>query len=176
MITWIQLICHIVGDYFIQSDWMATNKAKRNIPCFAHALFYTLVFLFITRDWAQLAVIGSTHYLIDRYSVAKYLVYAHNFIAPCFKWDLNPKSLNYLKFVFWRAYPEFKYCQPFGFVNIGGINTKAVAQGHPEELKKMRLKSFERPHYIQFVVYLIFDNTLHILINGLALTYVLKPW
>lgn len=177
MITWIQIVCHIFGDYFLQSDWMATKKAKQSSACLVHAIFYTVPFLIITQNWLPLLLIGGTHFIIDRFSLAKYLVYAHNFLAPCFTFCLNPRSKNYLKFTAWRPYPEFKYCEPFGFVNIGGINTKAVAGGYQPEIKKMKIKQqYERPHYIQFIVYLIYDNTLHVLINGAVLTYVLNPW
>lgn len=33
-------LAHMVGDYLIQSDWMAQEKTKRWWPAIAHALTY----------------------------------------------------------------------------------------------------------------------------------------
>lgn len=30
------LVAHAVGDYLLQSDWMATEKVKRSVACLAH--------------------------------------------------------------------------------------------------------------------------------------------
>ena len=27
-----QLLCHLVADYWLQNDWMATNKKKKWLP------------------------------------------------------------------------------------------------------------------------------------------------
>lgn len=42
------LLAHLVGDYLIQSDWMANEKTKRWWPAWAHALTYGLPFLLVT--------------------------------------------------------------------------------------------------------------------------------
>ena len=58
MFTVDQLIAHAVGDYVLQSEWMAMEKTKRSLPALVHCLFYLLPFLFITQNPATLAVIG----------------------------------------------------------------------------------------------------------------------
>ena len=44
IITSDQLV-HSIGDYVLQSDWMATNKTKNSFAAFIHALVYSLPFL-----------------------------------------------------------------------------------------------------------------------------------
>lgn len=36
----ILVICHIVGDYFLQTDYMATNKGKDWYLLFVHCVCY----------------------------------------------------------------------------------------------------------------------------------------
>jgi hypothetical protein len=72
----------MVGDYLIQSHWMATEKTKRWWPAVAHALTYGLPFLAITRNVVALAVIVGTHAVIDRYRFARHVVWAKNHLAP----------------------------------------------------------------------------------------------
>jgi hypothetical protein len=47
MITADQLVCHAIGDYVLQSDWMANTKTKRSVACLAHVATYALPFLFL---------------------------------------------------------------------------------------------------------------------------------
>lgn len=42
-----QLLLHLIGDYLLQSGWMAANKAKSHIAAFVHALVYSLPFLLL---------------------------------------------------------------------------------------------------------------------------------
>lgn len=45
-----QLILHLLGDYVIQTNWMANNKEKYTFPCLIHCITYALPFLLIA-DW-----------------------------------------------------------------------------------------------------------------------------
>lgn len=81
------LLAHLVGDYLLQSDWMANQKTKHWWPAWAHALTYGLPFLLVTRSPAALGVIVITHAVIDHYRLARYVVWAKNFLAPR---DWNP--------------------------------------------------------------------------------------
>lgn len=76
------LLCHLAGDYLLQSDYMANEKTKRWWPAWAHALTYGLPFLLVTRSAAALAVIVVTHAVIDHYRLARYVVWAKNLLAP----------------------------------------------------------------------------------------------
>lgn len=89
MITADQLIAHLVGDYLLQSDWMANGKTKNSWIAGQHALIYTLPFLLLTSSWPALIMIAGTHFLIDRYRLARYVVYAKNwwFGMNCPSWS-----------------------------------------------------------------------------------------
>jgi hypothetical protein len=86
MITADQLVCHAIGDYVLQSDWMATEKTKRNAAALAHAMAYTVPFLFLTHGQWALFVILWSHYVIDRYRLARYVVWAKNWLGPNRPW------------------------------------------------------------------------------------------
>lgn len=78
MFTADQLVAHAVGDYIIQSHWMATEKTKQHTAAAIHAVTYTLPFALITQSLAALAVICGTHFLIDRFRLARFVVWFKN--------------------------------------------------------------------------------------------------
>lgn len=82
MFTADQLVAHGIGDYLLQSHFMASEKTKAHLPAAVHALTYTLAFLPLTRSPWRLAAIAGTHFLIDRYRLARYVVWAKNQMAP----------------------------------------------------------------------------------------------
>jgi hypothetical protein len=82
MITADQLVAHAVGDYILQSDWMANEKATKNLAAAVHALTYTLPFLFLTLNPISLAIIAVTHFFIDRFRMARYVIWLRNIPWP----------------------------------------------------------------------------------------------
>jgi Protein of unknown function (DUF3307) len=76
------LLAHLVGDYLLQSDWMASEKTKRWWPAVAHAVTYGLPFLLATQSVLALAVIVGTHAVIDHYRLARHIVWLKNQVAP----------------------------------------------------------------------------------------------
>lgn len=77
-----QLLAHLVGDYVLQSDWMATQKTKRLAVALVHALCYSLPFLAFRPSLAAWLVIVGTHALIDRFRLARYVVWAKEWLSP----------------------------------------------------------------------------------------------
>lgn len=75
-------MAHMVGDYLIQSDWMAVEKTRRWWPAIVHGVTYTLPFALVTQSPAALAVIAGTHVVIDRYRLARHVVWFKNQFAP----------------------------------------------------------------------------------------------
>lgn len=73
-----QIVAHLVGDYVIQSHWMATQKTKNSIAAASHAFSYAIPFALITQNPYALAIIIGTHFLIDRHRIARYLVWLKN--------------------------------------------------------------------------------------------------
>lgn len=76
------ILAHLVGDYLIQSDWMASEKVKRLWPAVVHGVTYTLPFLFVTQSPWALLVIAGTHIVIDRWRLAKHVTWLKNQVAP----------------------------------------------------------------------------------------------
>jgi hypothetical protein len=148
MITGDQIICHAVGDYILQSSWMSEYKRYRSFPCLVHVTLYTLPFLLVTHSWPALGVILVTHFLIDRFGLARYLVWLKNHLAPPFSINLDPKDPEYLACE--RLTPPWKECQQTGY--------------HDQSLSPA-------PIWMRTWLMIFADNILHVVINGVAITY-----
>jgi len=127
MVTADQIVAHLVGDFVLQSDWMANQKSSKSLATLAHAACYILPFLLLTTNPATLAVIGGTHFLIDRFRLARYLTWIRN--LP------------------WPQSPTWAECSETGF---------------PPSV----------PRHLSAWLLIIVDNTMHILINAAAITYI----
>jgi hypothetical protein len=142
----LQLICHAVGDYLFQSDWMANKKTSNWLPAILHATTYTAAFLLLTTSWAALLIIGGTHALIDRYRLVRYLIWAKNFLAPPQEeeWD-QPREEGALPKVttWWHPWSE---CSGTGYHK-------------------------DKPPWMTVWLMIITDNLLHVIINAVALYY-----
>jgi hypothetical protein len=73
-----QLLLHLIGDYVTQTDWMARSKTQAVFAALCHAAVYALPFLLVSPSLAALAVIALSHFLIDRYRLARHLAFAKN--------------------------------------------------------------------------------------------------
>lgn len=82
----IQILLHLFGDYLTQSDWMAQNKTKSSWAAACHAVVYATPFLLIAQSANAMLVIYWTHLLIDRFRLARYVVFAKNFLSPRSSW------------------------------------------------------------------------------------------
>lgn len=109
MFTAAQLVAHAFGDYVVQSDWMATAKTKKSTAALAHVLTYTLFFVPLAATWGDvtwspstwvptsvrwlvLLFIAATHFVIDRWRLARYVCWAKNFLAPKHIEVLHPEG------------------------------------------------------------------------------------
>ena len=84
-----QLLVHLFADYWLQNDWMATNKKKRWLPAIVHGVVYTLLFLLLTHSWVALLVIGITHIVIDHTDIVCRLNQIKN-------WDFRQDNYAFL--------------------------------------------------------------------------------
>lgn len=147
-----QLLCHLFGDYILQSDWMAQNKTKEDRAAMIHALAYSLCFVplvwFHGRDvraaFVCWIVIFLTHFLIDRYRLARYVVWAKNWLAP---W-----SREYLPKGEWENLDRYRLVPP-------NPPLADCPTGYPPTV----------PPWMAVWLLIIADNTLHLAINYLAL-------
>lgn len=83
------LILHLFGDYISQSDRMASEKLHKWRMALLHALIYSIPF-YIFLDLSVLAflVIFLTHAVIDRYRLAKYVIFYKNWLHDkSLKWE-----------------------------------------------------------------------------------------
>jgi len=78
LITANQILCHLIGDYLFQNTWMAMNKVNSWFVAAVHATVYTIPFLIVTQAPAALAFILGTHCIIDRFRLARYVMWAVN--------------------------------------------------------------------------------------------------
>jgi hypothetical protein len=146
VITADQIVAHLIGDYILQSDWMANEKTKKSAAALAHAMTYTLPFLFLTQSPAALAVIGSTHFIIDRWRLARYVCWLKNFLAPrqTENWrGIARAQVPDAPSVWWHSWSE------------------CVGTGYHKD----------KPPWMAVWLLIIADNTLHLLCNGLALAF-----
>lgn len=160
MITADQILCHMIGDYILQSDWMASNKTKSWEAAMVHAVTYCIPFAVMlwlqgytgSVVWYALSRIMSTHYLIDRYRLARYLCWLKNFLAP--RWIDTGREHRVDR---WRGATLWS-----GFETI-------YARNYPWKDCKDTGYHISRPPFMSVWLMIIADNTLHVLINGLIL-------
>lgn len=76
-----QLILHLLGDYIFQTNWMATEKIKRSFAALTHAIVYSIPFLLLEPSVIAFMVILWSHFFIDRFRLARYVVFAKNWIT-----------------------------------------------------------------------------------------------
>ncbi len=149
----IQLILHLIGDYVLQSDWMAQNKTKRFAPAAAHAIVYSLPFLLLKPSLTAFMVILVTHFLIDRYRLARYVVWVKN----C---ALNPAS--------------FKHGWPAEMM-VTGFPDEADSDAHHKSLCWSNCSGTgypsDAPPWLAVWLLIAADNTLHLAINYAALRW-----
>ena len=122
----LQLILHLIGDYITQTDYMAINKTKSLRIAFLHAIVYTIPFILLTQSPAALLVILISHAIIDRYRLARYVIFAKNY--------LNDRTL------------KWEDCDKTGYPS-------------------------NRPEWLTVWLMIIVDNTLHLTINFIAISY-----
>lgn len=67
------LVGHMLGDYIVQNDYLASNKTSSNFACFVHCVLYTLAVWacsFWWMPWWGLVACLAVHFPIDRWRLA----------------------------------------------------------------------------------------------------------
>jgi hypothetical protein len=89
-----RLIAHLVGDYLVQSDYLAlakTQRTREGVRAAAiHAALYTACFVPFTRNPLRLAVIGITHGLLDHYRSLPALIHRKDQLLSPSSWSATP--------------------------------------------------------------------------------------
>ncbi len=144
-----QLIAHAVGDYVFQSDWMASTKTKSSFPALCHVVTYTLPFLLLTTEWPALLFIAGTHFAIDRWRLARYVIWAKNFLSPPTT-SGEPVANDAGAYASITTAPPVRWHFPWSECSVTGYHKK-------------------KPLWLTLWLMIITDNLLHVLCNGLAL-------
>jgi len=144
LVTADQLFCHAIGDYVLQSDYMAETKTKKSIAAFMHAFSYSLCFVFLTQSTPALLLIFSSHFIIDRWRLARYICWAKNFLAPKHIEVVSVEQTD-SKVKLIRNLP-WKDCTATGY-------------------------SPGKPLWMSVWLMIVCDNCLHVLFNAVAIKY-----
>jgi len=138
----IGLLLAFVGDYIFQTHKQATEKTKRFLPAFIHATIYSLPFLAVCWSYWWL-VIWISHFFIDRYRLAVYIVRLKNFSfgLECIETKI-PEGISY------------KYKWVFRIPDASNF-------GYPKEV----------PAFMSIWLMIIADNILHVCINSVSIYF-----
>lgn len=69
------IIGHLIGDYLVQTDWMAINKKTRSWPCAVHCAIWTAVVCRLADwGWIPAAVLFVAHFAQDRTNVIRWYI------------------------------------------------------------------------------------------------------
>jgi hypothetical protein len=89
------ILGHFVGDYLFQNQWMATGKSqpgmKGHLACTIHVALYTFAVALFT-GWHPLflLIVAVPHWIIDRWSLAKYILKWKNGYGMDEVWEKAP--------------------------------------------------------------------------------------
>jgi len=134
----IQLILHLIGDYWLQTEYQMLNKKKSSWVCLRHVVTYSLPF-FLIGSWQAVLVIAVTHFIIDRIpGIVEVMIYTKNMFGHLVKYAATNGATD-----------TTPYC----------LHETTFGSGP------------DRPPHISFFVYVVCDNTLHLVCNYLALKY-----
>lgn len=145
-----QLVAHAVGDYIIQSDWMANNKRKSSFAAAVHAITYTLPFLLITHRIDPLVAICVSHFFVDRFGLARFLVWLKNGPFTYNRIVIGTPGTDDL------GIGEYPSRQEWGWF-LKPITPTGYAE--------------DKPPFMAVWLFIIADNIVHVLCNAWALHY-----
>lgn len=79
---YVGILFHLLGDYFLQNDYMGYHKGRNTWMALLHVTIYSFPFLFIVDPlwWGLLVFLP--HFLVDRFSLGTLYLRLRNW-----KWD-----------------------------------------------------------------------------------------
>lgn len=103
------IFAHLIGDYILQTDWMALNKKQKTIPALVHVLLYCAPFVFCSLEPWQILLIGIQHFIQDRTNFVIWFMKikgSKKFASgPCAPWSIivtdNVLHILWIGFVIW---------------------------------------------------------------------------
>ncbi len=157
-----QLILHLLGDYVTQNHWMANRKAMSTWPCLVHVVVYTLPFMLLAPTWSALGVIAVTHFVIDRWRLARYWCSFWGVGQP--GWVMTTLN-HWLRLATFLVTCEVNVPMPDGEKADRVVATVEI--GMPFQIKYPSAV----PEWLAACLLIIVDNTFHLAINHAALRW-----
>lgn len=158
-----QLLCHLFGDYVLQSDWMALTKTSKSRAAALHAAVYGLPFLLLGPSAAAWAFVVVSHFVIDRWRLARHVGWLKNFLAP--RWievrvgaSPPPPAYGFLA----RRKPD--RVEP-------DRERIYLLRNHPWAECSGTGYAKDKPAWMAVWLMIIVDQAMHLLLNALALKY-----
>jgi hypothetical protein len=145
-----QLLLHLIGDYVLQSDHMGARKRSSTLWASFHAIVYALPFLLLRPSWPAWSVICGSHLVIDRFGLARYVVWAKNVVL-----GLWPERI--LRHFGPRDVPA----QAGEDARLRLAWKSCAATGYPADV----------PSSMATMLLIVVDNTMHLAINWASLTW-----
>ncbi len=163
-----QLLAHLFGDYILQSDWMAQNKTRAHWPAFVHALLYSLCF--VPLCWhapgpgGAWTVIFVSHFIIDRFRLARYVVWLKNLMGPWSRMETTGEAVERMKASGELPRPVIPPGYSFAIVKQRIMLVRPLREcpnGYPPTV----------PPWLSAILLIVADNTIHLAINYAALRW-----
>lgn len=146
----LQLLFHLVGDYLLQSEHMSQKKRSSSVWAGFHAITYSLLFLLLEPSWTAWGVICGSHFLIDRFGLARYVAWLKNLVL-----GLWPMGL--LLTISGQAGGTAEWENDRH--RLSWANCKTT--GYPSEMQP----------WLAAMLLIVCDNTIHLLINWVSLRW-----
>lgn len=86
------IYAHLIGDYLLQNDWMASGKKQKSWICAVQVAAYMVPFLPCGFAWWQMALIAAQHFAQDHTGFVMWLMKAKGSekfaTGPCSPWSI----------------------------------------------------------------------------------------
>lgn len=157
-----ELLAHLVGDYVLQNHWIALTKTSSSKAALLHVSLYILPFLFLTHSPLALLIIGGTHFVIDRFRLARYWVdlWGVGKSGKVLGWIMRMRGYELVLF---GGDPPVALCW-----------VPAHERNHGATREWLRAHSLpyiaDAPPFLGVWLLILNDNILHMLLNHAALT------
>lgn len=165
----LELICHLLGDYVFQNHWMAANKVKRWFPALVHAFIYSIPFcLILGLSFPGWLVLFGTHAVIDRYRLASYWCRWYGIGQPAEMWGYIGRYLDKAVEQDQKNFADERFVPPTAILAALGHLLDAIRSMQPGYEKPQPTEP--APPFLAVWLTIIVDNTMHLVINHLALS------